>query len=480
MEEKELQQKTRSAFLWNLLDRVGTQLIAVIIGIALARMLGAAEYGLTGALAIFIALSSTLTDSGFSYALVRKKDISEADYNTVFYYNLVVALILYVSGYLSAPFIAAFFNQPILSSVARTLFIVFIFNALCLIQNAKMVKEIDFHKITSINLAAITVSGITALYLAYKGYGVWALVAQTVTQSFVKMLLQWIWGGWRPRLIFSRHSFKEMFAFGSNLMLANLLNVLFLNIYSAIIGRLYSSRDLGYYTQAGKWSDMSITTLYSVIQNSTFTIFSTIQHDKQRLLRSYRKTMQLTAFIAFPVLTGLMLTARPFILIFLGEKWAPSIPMFSLLLLAGIFTVLTTVNGNFIRIEGNSRLVLRLEIFKILLFIVILACTWKLPIIRLLWGMVITRAIVYIISIVTIGKSVGYPWHRQLYDILPSCAISLLMICFAYPAVFFISNIYLLFGVQFTLCLLFYWIVNRYIQSSILGEVVRYIKNIGK
>lgn len=480
MDEKELKQKTRSAFLWNLLDRVGTQLIAVVTGIVLARMLGAAEYGLTGALAIFIALSSTLTDSGFSYALVRKKEISEADYNTVFYYNLIIALILYALGYISAPSIAAFFNQAVLIPIARVLFIVFIFNALCLIQNAKMVKEINFRKVASINLASIAVSGIVAIFLAYKGCGVWALVAQTVIQSLVKMLMQWCWGGWRPQLVFSPKSFKEMFSFGSNLMIANLLNVMFLNIYSAIIGRLYSSRDLGYYTQAGKWSDMSVTTLYSIIQNSTFTIFSSIQHDKQQLLQSYRKTMQLTAFISFPILTGLMLTARPFILIFLGEKWAASIPMFSQLLLAGIFTVLTTVNGNFIRIEGNSRLVLRLEILKIILFFIVLACTWRLPIIQLLWGLVFTRAIVYVISIITIGKCVGYPWHRQIYDILPSCATSLLMVCFAYPVAFFISNIYILFITQLLICLVFYCIINSYIKSPIFREIISAVKKRNK
>ena len=476
MEEKELQRKTRSAFAWNLFDRVGTQLIAVVVGVVMARMLGAAEYGLTGALAIFVALSSALTDSGFSYALVRKQQVSEADYNTVFYYNLFIALLLYAAGYFLAPSIAGFFKEPLLVPVARVLFIVFIFNALCIIQNAKLVKEIDFRKVALINVLSIAVSGIVALVMAFSGYGVWSLVAQTVVQSFVKMVLQWIWGGWRPSWTFSKHSFREMFAFGSNLMIANVLNVLFSNIYSAIIGRLYSNRDLGYYTQAGKWSEIGIGTLYGVIQNSTFTIFSSIQHDKERLLRSYRKTMQLTAFVTFPVLLGLMLTARPFILILLGEKWEHSIPMFSLLLLAGIFTVLTTINGNYIRIEGNSRLVLRLEIFKMLLFTVVLALTWRLSLVQLLWGMVITRVVVYVVSIVCIGNRVGYPWYRQLLDIMPSCATALLMVCFAYPVSFFISNIYALFAVQVIVCILFYWLVNRYMQSEILSDLIRNIK----
>ena len=476
MEEKEFRKKTRSAFVWNMVDRVGSQLISATIGIALARLLSAAEYGLTGALAIFIALSQALTDSGFSAALVRKQHITEADYNTVFYYNLFISVALYIAGYFSAPAIAQFFGEPILIPVARVLFLVFIFNALCLIQNAKMVKEINFHKVATINVSAIVISGVIALILAVKGYGVWALVAQLTIQAFIKMLMQWVWGGWKPRAIFSWKSFRELFAFSSNILLANILNVLFLNIYSAIIGRLYSSRELGYYSQANKWSDMGVTTLYGIILNSTYTLFSAIQNDPDRLLRSYRKSMKLTAFITFPTLLALSLTAQPFILILLGDKWQASIPMFSLLLIAGIFTVLTSLNGNFIRIEGSSGLALRLEIFKVTLFAIVLALTWHLPIIQLLWGMVATRAIVYFVSIVAIGKRINYPWHQQIIDIMPSCATALLMICFAYPIQLFITNIYLLFFTQIGACALFYLAINRYIQSDILNELIGAIK----
>ena len=480
LEEKEFQRKTRSAFVWNMIDRIGSQLISATIGIALARMLGAAEYGLTGALAIFIALSQSITDSGFSVALVRKQKISEADYNTVFYYNLFISILLYIIGYLGAPTIAQFFNEPVLIPISRVLFIVFIFNALCLIQNAKMVKEIDFRKVATINVCAIVISGVIALIMATNGYGVWALVAQITIQAFIKMVMQWVWGGWRPRAIFSWQSFKELFAFSSNILLANILNVLFLNIYSAIIGRLYSSRDLGYYSQANKWSDMGVTTLYGIIQNSTYTLFSAIQDDRERLLRSYRKTMKLTAFITFPALLALALTARPFILILLGDKWETSIPMFSLLLIAGIFTVLTTLNGNYIRIEGTSSLILRLEIFKVILFIIVLALTWHLPILQLLWGLVATRAIVYLVSIVFIGRRIGYSWHQQILDIMPSCATALLMVCFAYPVQLFIDNIYLLFVVQIGICIAFYLTINRYIQNDILNELIFNIKKIGK
>ena len=480
MEEKEFRKKTRSAFVWNMVDRIGSQLMSVIIGIALARMLGAAEYGITGALAIFIALSQALTDSGFSAALVRKQHITETDYNTVFYYNLFISVALYTAGYFAAPAIAQFFGEPILVPVSRVLFTVFIFNALCLIQNAKMVKEINFRKVATINVCAIIISGVIALTMAFTGYGVWALVAQITIQSFVKMVMQWLWGGWKPRAIFSWQSFRELFAFSSNIMLANILNVLFLNIYSAIIGRLYTSRELGYYTQANKWSDMGVTTLYGIILNSTYTLFSAIQNDRERLIRSYRKSMKLTAFISFPTLLGLALTARPFILILLGDKWIESIPMFSLLLIAGIFTVLTSLNGNFIRIEGSSGLALRLEIFKVTLFAIVLAFTWHLPIIQLLWGMVITRAIVYFVSIVTIGRRIGYSWQQQLIDVMPSCATALLMICFAYPVQLFISNIYLLFATQIAVCIAFYYAINRYMQSDILNELINAIKKSGQ
>lgn len=480
MEEKEFQKKTRSAFLWNLFDRVGSQLVSMVVGIALARILGAAEYGLTGSLAIFTALSQTLSDSGFSSALVRKQHVTEEDYNTVFYYNLFISCAMYIGGFFAAPLIADFFKEPILVPIARVLFIVFLFNALCIIQNAKMVKEIDFRKVANINVTAILTSGIIALWMAYRGYGVWALVAQIVIQSFIKMVILWVWGGWRPRRIFSWKSFRELFAFSSNIMLANVLNVLFMNAYSAIIGRLYNSRELGYYSQANKWSDMGVSTLYGVIQNSTYTLFSAIQDNRERLIRSYRKTMKLTAFITFPTLLTLSLTSRPFILILLGDKWESSIPMFSLLLIAGIFTVLTTVNGNYIRIEGNSRLVLRLEIFKLILFITVLALTWQLPIMQLLWGMVATRFIVYIVSIITIGRCVGYSWRQQILDIIPSCATSLLMVCFAYPIQFFVTNIYLLFTLQVIACALFYCAINRYIQNDILTEMWQNVKKMGR
>lgn len=479
MEELEFRKKTRSAFVWNLLDRVGSQLISVVVGIALARTLSATEYGLTGALAIFIALASTLSDSGFSAALVRKKDVNDTDYNTIFYYNLFISVALYVAGYLGAPYIATFFNEPILVPVARVLFVVFILNALCLIQNAKMVKEINFNRIATINVIALIISGGIALWMAYHGYGVWALVAQLVLQAFIKMVLQWIWGGWRPRLIFSQQSFRQLFAFGSNIMLANILNVLFLNIYSAIIGRIYSSRELGYYSQANKWSDMGVSTLYGVIQNSTYTLFSAIQDDQERLLRSYRKTMKLTAFITFPSLLGLAMMARPFVLILLGEKWSNSIPMFAILLIAGIFTVLTTVNGNYIRIKGNSRLVLRLEIFKVILFSVVLLFTWQLPIIQLLWGLVATRVIVYLVNIVAIGNCVGYTWQQQLRDIAPSCATALVMVAISYPIEMFVSNLYILFSTQFAVCAAVYLAISRFTQPQIMSEALSYMKKIG-
>lgn len=479
MEELEFRKKTRSAFVWNLLDRVGSQLISVVVGIALARTLSATEYGLTGALAIFIALASALSDSGFSAALVRKKDVNDTDYNTIFYYNLFISVALYVAGYFAAPYIATFFNEPILVPVARVLFVVFILNALCLIQNAKMVKEINFNRIATINVIALIISGVTALWMAHRGCGVWALVAQLVLQAFIKMVLQWIWGGWRPRLVFSQQSFRELFAFGSNIMLANILNVLFLNIYSAIIGRIYSSRELGYYSQANKWSDMGVSTLYGVIQNSTYTLFSAIQDDRERLLRSYRKTMKLTAFITFPSLLGLAMMARPFVLILLGDKWSSSIPMFAILLIAGIFTVLTTVNGNYIRIKGNSRLVLRLEIFKVVLFSIVLLFTWQLPILQLLWGMVATRAIVYLVSIVAIGNCVGYTWRQQLSDIAPSFATALAMVAVAYPIEMFVSNIYILFSTQLAVCIVVYLLINRFAQPQIMSEALSYLKKIG-
>lgn len=461
---EDLEKTTRNAIIWNALDKVSNQVISIVIGIILARILNSSDYGLIGMLAIFVAIANSCIDSGFSSALVRKQNPTEADYNTVFYCNLLISFIIYIFLFLGAPNIASFFDQPILIPLSRSLFCIFLINALGLIQTAHLVKEIQFRKVTIINFLSLFISGLTALYYALHNYGAWALVAQMLSQSVSRTILLWIIGKWHPKAVFSIKSFRELFAFGSNILLANILNSIFLNIYSAFIGRLYGKTSLGFYTQASKWADMGISTLYGTIQNATYTVFSAIQNEKERLVKAYRDTMKLTAFITFPSLLCFILISKPFVLIFLSEKWTESIIYLQLLCAAGIFTVFTTINGNYIKISGHSHLVLRLEVIKIGLIFITIFLTWHMGMLHMVISLVIVRIIVYILSIIIIGEKVDYPWYTQLKDIFPYLSIGIILFLTSLSFTIFISNIYFLGIIQIGFFFTSYYSIFRYMN----------------
>ncbi len=474
--ENSLKNKTKNALLWNALDKVVTQLVSVAINLILAReLLDKTDYGIIGMLAIFVAIANAVTDCGLSAALVRKPVISEKDCNTAFYFNIASALILYGILYFSAPAIARFYNEPILIPLARVLFLVPVISATGLVQATQLSKRIQFNKLTVINMVSLIVSGIAAIVTALLGYGVWALIIQQVSLAATKSLLLWIFNTWRPKMQFSITSFKEMFSFGTNLTISGILNVVFLNIYSSFIGKLYKG-EIGFYTQAVRWSDMAVFSLAGTIQTATYPVFSTVQTDEERLIRAYRKTMRFTAFVTLPVLLGLVLISRPLFLCLLTDKWADSIPFMQLLCFAGIFTVFTQINHNFLKIAGDSRLLLLLEIGKMILVGVMFCLTWRLSPVAIVLGQVIIRAIVYFSNAYFIGEKVGYSWKMQCKDIFPYAAISVAMVAVGYFAVLPVQNIYWQLVLQIMICALYYLGMNKWLHSRIFDEVLQVIK----
>ena len=324
-------------------------------------------------------------------------------------------------------------------------------------------------------MVSLIVSGIAAIVTALLGYGVWALIIQQVSLAATKSLLLWIFNTWRPKMQFSITSFKEMFSFGTNLTISGILNVVFLNIYSSFIGKLYKG-EIGFYTQAVRWSDMAVFSLAGTIQTATYPVFSTVQTDEERLIRAYRKTMRFTAFVTLPVLLGLVLISRPLFLCLLTDKWADSIPFMQLLCFAGIFTVFTQINHNFLKIAGDSRLLLLLEIGKMILVGVMFCLTWRLSPVAIVLGQVIIRAIVYFSNAYFIGKKVGYSWKMQCKDIFPYAVISVTMVMVGYFAVLRVQNIYWQLVLQIMICALYYLGMNKWLRSRIFDEVLQVIK----
>lgn len=472
MSEQSLKKKTAIAIAWSSFDKIGTQLVFFVIGILMARMLSQTEYGLVGMLGVFSAISSVLIDGGFSSALIRKVNATEQDYNSVFYFNIVLSSGIYITLFFSAPAIATFFHQPILIELSRVIFLSIIINSFGLIQATLLTKHIRFKQNSLSNVLSLLFSGIVALFLAYKGYGVWALVWQNVSATFFRVSLLWIFGKWYPKLIFSMASLKEQIHYSLEMTLAGFLGTIFQNIYSLIIGKFFPIVQLGNFTQASKMSDMPVNTLSGSIYNATFPIYSSIKDDAERLKRAFQKTIRFTSFITFPVLIGLASVGPQLLELLLTKKWEGSFAYFQLLCLAGIPTIFTAIIQNFVRINERVTIFIYFELAKIGILIVAFLSTIHFGIFAVVVGIVAMRYAVYFMNLIFIGHKVNYRWGEQLRDMLPCFAISMAMAALIYPLSLFIENKLLLVAVQIVTGALFYLATNKLLKSKVLEDVL--------
>ena len=348
-----LKHKTVKGVGWRFADNISSSGVSFLVGLVLARLLTPAEYGIMAMIAIFIAISNSIIDSGFSNALIRKTDIKRIDYNTVFFFNLVVGVILYVLLYFCAPSISSFFNEPILIPVTRVIGLVLIINSLGIIQRTIMVREIDFRTQTKISLIASLSSGGIGIVMAFYGYGVWSLVGQQVSRQLLNTVFLWLYSAWRPVCEFSADSFKCLFGFGSKLLLSGLLDTLYKNIYYIVIGRFYSSAQLGQYTRAEQFNTIFSSNLTSVVQRVSYPVLSSIQDEPERLREAYRRVIKATMLISFACMLGLAAVAKPLILLLIGEKWLVSVSYLQIICFAGMLYPLHAINLNILQVSRS-------------------------------------------------------------------------------------------------------------------------------
>ncbi|MFT6842893.1 MAG: teichuronic acid exporter, partial [Psychroserpens sp.] len=331
-----LKQKTVSGLLWSFIDNFSKLGLTFVIGIILARLLDPREFGLIGMITIFIALSQSLVDSGFTQALIRKKDCTQADYSTVFYFNLFVGIILYTVLFFYAGAISRFFDEPQLLLIVQVVGLSIIVNAFTIVQRARLIKAINFKLQTKISIIASMSSGIIGIMMAYSGYGVWSLVFKTLLGFTITSLLLWIWNKWKPSFEFSRNSFKEMFSFGYKLLTSGLIDTAYRNIYLLVIGKYFSAAELGFYTRADQFSNLPSQNITSVIQRVSYPVLAEIQHDIPRLKTAYQKIIKSTMLITFVSMIILAVVAKPLVLTLIGEKWLPSVIYLQLLSFGGM------------------------------------------------------------------------------------------------------------------------------------------------
>ena len=434
-----LKQKTISGFLWSFIDDFAKLGITFVSGIVLARLLTPREFGLIGMTTIFIAVSQSFIDSGFKQALIRKQDCTRTDFSTVFYFNLLISVIFYLLLVFFAGVIARFFDEPQLESVIKVLGSGLIINALSLVQQTRLTKNINFRLQTRISIISSLVSGGIGIYMAFSGYGVWSLIASTLSRSFVVLLLLWLWNDWKPSLLFSWDSFREMFSFGSRLLISGLLNTVYTNIYNLVIGKYFSAADLGYYSRANEFQRLPSQHLTGVIQRVSYPVLATLQGDTPRLKAAYRRLIQSTMLITFVLMLGLAAVAEPLVITLVGEQWRPSIIYLQLLCFVGMFYPLHAINLNMLQVEGRSDLFLKLEVIKKILAIPVIVIGVLLGIRILIVAMFINSLLAYYLNAYWSGKFVEYSMWQQVKDLLPSFGLAAFMGLVVYGLGYFLE-----------------------------------------
>jgi len=419
-----LKEKTIHGMSWSMVDNLASSGISFLVGIVLARLLSPAEFGILGMIAVFIALSNSIVDSGFSNALIRKNDAKDIDYNTVFYFNLLLGIILYVVLYLSAPAISRFFREPILIPVTRVMGITMLINAFAIIQRTLLIKKIDFKTQTNISLIASIVSGVIGIGMAFAGMGVWSLVGQQISRQLLNSIFLWAFNSWRPAKEFSIQSFKELFEFGSKLLLSGLIDTVYRNIYYLIIGKFYSAVQLGQYTRADQFNTVFSSNLTSVVQRVSYPVLSSIQDDEDRLKKAYQRVIKTTMLVTFACMLGLAAVAKSLILILIGEKWLPAVAFLQIICFAGMLYPLQAINLNMLQVKGRSDLFLKLEIIKKITAILPIFLGIFYGIKVMLWGSVFTSFVSYFLNSYYSGELINYSAWAQIKDVFPAFLVS--------------------------------------------------------
>ena len=421
-----LKKQTTISLIWNGFNKIGYQVIALLVGIVTARLLTPTDFGYIAALAVFTMLSNILVESGFTAALVRRKENTQADYSTAFYFNVVLSLIFYATLFISAPTIADYFNMPPLTELARVLFLAIIINSLFIIPNIILTRALRFKEIAIAELTGMIVSAIITVTMAITGFGYWAIAAQQISQLVVKVGIIWTLSKWRPTLDFRFSLLKEVFSFSFLLIISSLISSVTRYIYNFFIGPRYSADDLGYYGQAFKFHQIPYNVISSTITGVSYPVFSSLNNEKERQMLYIQKIMRITAFITFPAMIGLYCIAPNFISVILTDKWMPMLPYFKILIVAGIAMPFISLNLNIFNAIGRPRIYFLLECLRNGLIITLLFVL-NSTIETMLYGYLIATYTSLVVSCWLIKRHIGYTILDQISHILPSLILAIIM-----------------------------------------------------
>lgn len=463
MAEQSLKDKTVKGVAWSGVDSIAQFGVSFIVSIVLARLLSPDDYGLIGIIAIFTSICQTLINAGFISSLIRKKDATEDDYNTVFIVNLTMSLLLYAVIFFCATPIADFFGRQELVSLTRVSTLSMIVGALALVQQTRLTKRIDFKSQTKITITASVCSGVIGITMALLGFGVWALVAQQLSSQIIRTILLWIANKWIPGFYFSSKSFHELFGFGSKMMLSGILDSVWRQLYQVVVGKIYTPATLGQYTRAKGFSELLSSNLTYIVERVSYPVLSNIQDDKERMVSAYRCIIKSTMFVTAIGMFFLGAISEPLIYCLIGPKWHEAAIYLPLICISGSFYPLHSLNLNMLKVQGRSDLFLGLEIVKKCIGVAPLAVCFFYGVLPMLYVNLLTAFISYLLNSYFPGKLLGYTSWKQMKDVSLSyglaclIAFSVFFLKFLPLSFWFILPIQLLVGTA-----IFFFVCERY------------------
>ena len=419
--------KIITSFIWKTMEKGGAQIIQFVISIILARMLSPSDYGILALITVFINLANAFVQSGFGTALIQDKDSGDLEFSTVFYFSIFASIVFYIILFFAAIPIANFYQTPILIKIIRILSVSLLFNSIASIQNSYLSKELNFKKNFIGSIFSITISGLIGIFLAYKQFGMWALVGQNLSYSFLTFFIFLIILDWKPKLLFSFTKFKKLFSFSWKILISNLIRTFFNNVQNLIIGKYFNTSQLGIYNRGQNFPQIITNTLDGSIQSVLFPTLSSKNNDIEYIKNTMRKSISLSAYILLPCIFGMAAVAEPMVITLLSEKWKESIPFMQIACIGFAFIPIQSANLTAITSIGRSDIYLRLEVIKRIVTVIVLVITTPIGIIAMAIGQAICNILFSFINAFPNKRLLNYTYKEQLEDLLPSLFISIIM-----------------------------------------------------
>lgn len=415
------------SFLWKLFERVGSQAISFVITIVLARLLLPEQYGVIALITVFLNVCNVIVDGGFTTALIQKKEADELDFSTVWHFSWGMALLMYLFLWVAAPWIEGFYAIEGLTAIVRALGLNLLLYALNAVQRAYISKRMLFAKLFQSSFVAGIASGLVGIAMAYQGYGIWALVAQSLGFQLFSCLVLWLTLGWRPKWVFSVERFKGLFGYGWKIFFANIVVVGFVEVRKLVIGKLYSSSDLACYERGDQLANIVMKNVFSSMQSVLLPVFAESQDQVAHVKAMMRRTTKLACFVIYPLTAGLAAAAEPLVRLLLTEKWIEVVPFLQILCVANFFTPITISNWEAIKALGHSGITLKLEIVKKVLDVGILLVSCFHGVYAIAWGLVLYNFLCLFINLYPNKQLLDYGIGEQLLDAVPTALIAVAM-----------------------------------------------------